>query len=131
MLEQLFGNYVCIELYGEGYYSGQSETHVAFVTKSFYDEHEDLIVNYTPYFHELDGKHSEVEGETFVIEIVDYETACRALKHLATRDSDYQIWDGMFDSLDKDLVKEQIDLSDSIFKKLQVKTVITFDDAVI
>lgn len=58
--------------YGEGYYSGSSEQWaIAFdindyeMLKRKVDEFQD---GYTPYFLELDGKHSEVEGGVYIQE---------------------------------------------------------------
>lgn len=53
--------------YGEGYYSGSSEQwSVAFDINDYEmlkERVEEFEEGYTPYFSELDGKHSEVEGE--------------------------------------------------------------------
>lgn len=57
---------VLVTCYGEGHYSGNSETQGWWVTKDFYEEHKELINNYIPHFHDLDGKHSEVEGAVWV-----------------------------------------------------------------
>lgn len=65
---------VLVTCYGEGYYSGNSETQGYWVTKDFYEEHKETIDNYTPYFHELDGKHSEVQGKVIVYHGITLES---------------------------------------------------------
>ena len=64
---------VFVELFGEGYYSGQTERHCMFLSKDFYEEHKGTISEYTPYFSELDGKHSEVQGSVSVFEEINEE----------------------------------------------------------
>lgn len=60
---------VAIELFGEGYYSGSVASHLGFMLKQDYLKYKEEIESYIPYFSELDGKHSETEGEVFVHEL--------------------------------------------------------------
>jgi len=63
------GNLVMINFFGEGYYSGNSESQTMIIEKSFYEDFKEEIDKYVPYFHELDGKHSEVRGNLTVSNI--------------------------------------------------------------
>lgn len=66
---------VFLQLRGEGSYSGSVASHCMFLSKSFYGEHKELIEEHTPYFGELDGKHSDVEGTVEVFEEADEQLA--------------------------------------------------------
>lgn len=61
--------------YGEGYYSGAShQWSVAFDVNDYEMLKENVREfkdGYTPYFCELDGKHSEVEGDIEILEDLD------------------------------------------------------------
>lgn len=59
---------VLVELRGEGWYSGKVESHSAFFPVDLFDKYFDQFEGYIPYFYELDGKNSEVEGELIVHE---------------------------------------------------------------
>lgn len=62
-------NLVMINIFGEGYYSGNTQSNSMVVEKAFYEEYKEEIDSYTPYFSELDGKHSEVQGNLTVTPI--------------------------------------------------------------
>lgn len=82
---------VAIELFGKGYRSGAVARHVSLVTKDFYEENIGLVEDYTPYFHKLDGKHSEVQGEV----LVHYEAQDIA-EALAGATDNWMIWESLF-----------------------------------
>lgn len=58
--------FVRVSVYAEGYYSGQTYEEAVYITKDFYDMAKDSIDGISIYVYELDGKHSEVEGEVEV-----------------------------------------------------------------
>lgn len=119
-MKDLIGKVVFIEFYGEGYYSGASESQSAFVTKEFFEENKDTFENYTPYFYELDGKHSEIEG-TVKINLLDTEESFKeAVKTNLERSDDYMIWDSCLDDVEG--VSKQIEFSDNIVNKISSKT---------
>lgn len=51
-----------VTFYGEGAYSGNSKTQCLFVPNDILVNIKEELLNCTPYFCELDGKHSEVRG---------------------------------------------------------------------
>lgn len=119
---------VAIELFGEGYRSGAVARHVSLVTKDFYEENIDLVENYTPYFHELDGKHSEVQGEVIV-----HHEAQDIAKALAGATDNWMIWESLFyDSVSASLEEAQ-DESAALEAMCSVKktTTVTLGDVVI
>jgi len=73
-------NLVMINFFGEGYYSGNTESQTMIVDKNFYEQYQDEINNYQPTFHELDGKHSTVIG-TLSVNVVTKEN----LSHVVSR----------------------------------------------
>jgi hypothetical protein len=115
-MKDLIGKVVFIEFYGEGYYSGASESQSAFVTKEFFEEHKDEIEGYTPYFSELDGKHSGIEGDVKITFCETEENLKHALKTMTEQDGDWMIWDSCLDGVDG--VSKQIEFSDNIFNKI-------------
>ncbi len=95
---------------GEGYYSGNSESYSMVISREFYDKYADEIHKYTPTFYELDGKHSEVEGEVLVVGVEEKE-----LKYvISTRleDESWKIEESMFESIGAS--REEIDTQISI-----------------
>ena len=56
-------NLVMINFFGEGYYSGNTESHSMIVDKAFYEQYQNEINSYQPSSYELDGKHSDVSGD--------------------------------------------------------------------
>lgn len=61
-MDKYLNKVVLIEVWAEGYYSNQREQHYAFVPIEIYESHRDAVKDHTSYFHDLDGKHSEIEG---------------------------------------------------------------------
>lgn len=57
---------VCLAVSAEGYRSGAFRSHIFFMPEDDFDKHEDVLLAYRFWFHELDGKHSEIEGEVTV-----------------------------------------------------------------
>ena len=63
-------NLVIIRLTADGYYSGSSVEECCILREDTFDKIKEKLFNKTFYFHELDGKHSETEGD-LSIEIID------------------------------------------------------------
>ena len=123
---------VLVTCYGEGHYSGNSETQGYWVTKDFYEEHKDTIDNFTPYFHELDGKHSEVEGKVIVYHGITLES----LAEFEDIGDGYMIYESMlYDILndDEDLECELELLNNTIIELFKVNRTVqyVFDGEVI
>lgn len=57
---------VCLEVSATGHRSGKFRSHIFFMAEYDFNEHEDVLREYRFWFHELDGKHSEVQGEVAV-----------------------------------------------------------------
>lgn len=60
---------VCLEVSATGYRSGAFRSSIFFMSKEDYDKHEEKLGEYRFWFHELDGKHSQVEGDVAVYHI--------------------------------------------------------------
>lgn len=123
---------VLVTCYGEGHYSGNSETQGYWVTKDFYEEHKETIDNYTPYFHELDGKHSEVQGKVIVYNGITLES----LAEFEDIDDGYMVYESMlYDILndDEDLECELELLNNTIIELFKVNRTVeyVFDGEVI
>lgn len=68
-------DYLAVEFFGEGYYSGNTQQDIMFIRKDkFTDELRDRLCEYEPTFCELDGKHSEVFGKVIIHEEVTSST---------------------------------------------------------
>lgn len=57
---------VCLEVSATGHRSGAFRSCIFFMSEEDYDKHAEKLGEYRFWFHELDGKHSEVEGEVMV-----------------------------------------------------------------
>ncbi len=110
---------VLVELFGKASYSGQSESHSAFMTKEMYEKYEDDINSYTPYFHELDGKHSEVIGEVIIHE--DGQDIAAAL---ARKDDDCMIYESLLYNIHSEDLSKVEELNESIQIGLRGETVV-------
>lgn len=106
--------------YGVGYYSGAKESWcIAFdindleLLKETVGEFED---GYRPYFMELDGKHSEVEGDTYVLEdIVDI------IEAYSDCDYDYVEYALKYE-LEGTKAYEKLKGAQELVRKLEIKT---------
>ena len=126
-MKDLIGKVVFIEFFGEGYYSGASESQSAFVTKEFFEEYKDEFEGYTPYFSELDGKHSEIEGEVKINLCETEEDIKTALKTFTEQDGDWMVFESCLDGCED--IEEQWKFSKDIKKRVSsyTTTVYTFD----
>ncbi len=123
-MKDLIGNVVFVEFYGEGWYSGASESQSAFVTKEFFEENKEIFEDYTPYFSELDGKHSEIEGDVKINLCETEEQLKEALKTSSEKDGNWMVWESCLDGVDG--VEEQVEFSKNITSKITSKTVTTY-----
>ncbi|APC44363.1 hypothetical protein [Pseudoalteromonas phage PH357] len=112
-------NIVLVTMFGEGYYSGNVEEYSAIIPLEMFEEFEDEIISYTPYFYELDGKHSEVRGKVFIKKGEDL-----SFQHLISEmvDTDYDyVLERLFDELG--VVSEDIyDMNKDFTENCEVKT---------
>ena len=127
-MKDLIGKVVFVEFYGEGWYSGASESQSSFVTKEFFEEHKDEFEGYTPYFSELDGKHSEIEGEVKINLCETEDDVKVALKTFTEQDGDWMIFESCLDGCEG--IEEQENLSKSIKQRVAsyTTTEYTFDN---
>ena len=61
-MDEYLNKVVLIEVWAGDYYSNRREQHYAFVPIEIYESHHDKVREYTPYFPDLDGRHSEIKG---------------------------------------------------------------------
>lgn len=117
---------VMVNLYGEGYYSGNSDSHSMVISLSFYEKYEDEINNYTPYFHELDGKHSYVEGETSATLISEGTLKCVISSVL--EDESWKIEESLFENIGAgaEEIAEQVSIHSDFSTLCDKKTVTKF-----
>lgn len=85
-------SYVYLQWEVQGHYSGNVNSSGIFLrTEDFY-EHQDEIEESEMYFHEVDGKHSELSTKPYVI--TDLTQALRAYGEDVSRESDEsKAWD--------------------------------------
>lgn len=110
---------VLVTMFGEGYYSGNVEECSAIIPLEMYEEFEDEITSYTPYFYELDGKHSEVAGQTFIKKGEDLSMQ-RLIAEMVETDYDF-VLESLFDNLA--ISSEDIyDMNKNFIDDCEVKT---------
>lgn len=122
--------FMAIEFFGEGYHSGTTQQDVLFLNKSFFtDELDDYLSEYTPYFYELDGKHSTVKGEVNTHE--DVRTMFSAWVNGCG--DFYPVIEVITDSelFTRDEILKMKDDHVNIADKLAIRTIITFDGEVV
>lgn len=117
---------ICLAWKAEAHYSGRVGMVLWFISEDMYEKYEDTISDFTIYFHDLDGKHSELVGE---MEIHTDDTAIGKA---------YDSWAGDYDRI-RDRIMELEDsvemdqFNDDVLSALNFtkKTVVTFNGRVI
>lgn len=126
-------DYCCIKLFGEGYHSGATETQMMFIRKKSLEEagiDRDDIEEYTPYFHELNGKHSEVEGDVIFYDDLSQVDTLKELLIESCEADDWMIYECMLDEFDTDQIrKDHWSFMEAV--RVQVVTNVTFNGEVI
>lgn len=126
-------DYCCIKLFGEGYHSGATETHMMFIRKKSLEDagiDRDDIEEYTPYFVELNGKHSEVEGEVTFYEDLSQVDNLKELIVESCEADDWKIYDSMLHEFDTDQIcKDHVEFIEAVC--IQVVTNVTFNGELI
>lgn len=116
-------DFVLIELYGEGYYSSSKESHIGFMLMNDYLKYKEKIEEYTTWFHGLDGKHSEVQGEVIV-----YKTKQDIGKAYAEHTDTWKFYEGLLEVIAEDGDFERlVETSEAIDKKFTVSKVVAVD----
>ena len=84
-------NYVFVGSEAEGYYSNSYACEGVFLTKNYYERNKEEIE--TAFegrtFYELDGKHSEVDGDLLVR---DFDNVSELLKFTSDSDVSYEVY---------------------------------------
>jgi len=115
-------DYSVIVFEGEGYYSGNTESNLLFIKKeNLTDEMKDFLAGYTPYYPELDGKHTEVAGKVAITDKITY-------RHL-TSGFIYN-YDKILDDLEDHLDESFRGLTEDheeFIKRIEVITQVKFD----
>jgi hypothetical protein len=120
---------VCLEVSATGHRSGAFRSHLFFMTEDDFNKHEDVLREYRFWFHDLDGKHSEIEGD---VKVHYDDNAIGQAYHLST-DGDEKWVDCVNDVLPKDDVPALREFNDTIWQGLvETKVVkVNFFDQVI
>lgn len=120
-----------IEVSATGHYSNASETHTCWVTKEFCDKYADAIGTFSYHFHELDGKHSETEGDVYIHEsVTDMMNAW-----IASNGDHWVITEVLFDHIrgeadaDEDDFIAMASLNEDMNETIEVRTetIVTFE----
>jgi hypothetical protein len=123
---------VLIEVWAEGYYSNQSEQHYAFIPIEIYEPHRDAVKEHISYFHDLDGKHSEIQGtvvESYICTPEDLKLA-----YLSNKGNEsWRITEGMDDIFSSDEISAIEDITGSIMMQFtsEVTTIVKFNGEVV
>ncbi len=76
-------NLICVSVYAEGSYSHTTHEENVWILTETFEKLESSIFGMNMYFHELDGKHSEVKGTVSIEEYSEEELLCMDLDGLA------------------------------------------------
>lgn len=114
---------VAIEIWAEGYYSSSFAGHVGFMFKEDYEKYEDIVNEFSTWFHELDGKHSEIEG-TIDVHYNDEDI----VKAVARQTDDYKFYENVLEHIAEEVEEEETNrieqISQEIAEQFNVKTVV-------
>lgn len=98
-----------IKIEAEGYYSNSYIRCEAVVEKSFIEKYvEDFN---SVYFHELDGKHSEIEGDVTILNLNKENLADVIKSYLDAEGDEYKIWECLVYDIDEDVITRQIEVN--------------------
>lgn len=119
-------NTVFVNLTATGGYSGQTESHTGFMPKEIFEKYEQEITDHTPYFHDIDGKHSEVEGKTITTHVSQDTLKGCLLAHF-NADGNWQVYESLTDSvgMEEEEIQAIKDLSYRVSKGINVFTTVT------
>lgn len=115
---------VLVEVFAEGYYSGQTETVAVVMSKEFVEEHIDNFG--TVYFSELDGKHSEVEGDISTKQVNEENIKLVISCLLTATGDDYHIWEEMLGDISESEVEKQITINREFNARIKSKVLTTY-----
>ena len=114
---------VLVEVFAEGYYSGQTTIAAVVMSGDFVEEHiQDFC---TVYFDGLDGKHSEVEG-VLSTKAVTPKNVKDVIATLSNSGDDSKIWEQLLDGIDPAEIDKQIDIDWEFYKRINVTTTIVY-----
>lgn len=117
---------VAIEIWAEGYYSSSFAGHVGFMFKEDYEKYENIVNEVSIWFHELDGKHSEVEGTIDV-----HYNGGDIVKAVARQTDDYKFYENILEHIAEEAGEEEMNrleqISQEIAQQFNVKTVVEVD----
>lgn len=123
-MKELYNNVYWVSASAEAYYSGNSVTNGIFVSKELWDNIDGDILS-SVWYHELDGKHSEVEASV-TAQLLDEDNIYSVLMDYEQSDGeDWYITESYLDGQDEGLI-EQIEAfhEDFIEKITFCKTVV-------
>lgn len=110
---------ILVTMFGEGYYSGNVAEYSAIIPLEMFEEFENEITSYTPYFYELDGKHSEVRGKVLITKGTDLSFQ-RLVAQMVGTDYDY-VLERLF--TENGITSQDIyDMNEDFINNCEVKT---------
>ena len=127
-MKELYGNVYWVSATAEAYYSGNSVTDGIFVSKELWDRIEQEYLC-SVWYHELDGKHSEVEAEVTSVLIVEENIYTVLMDYEQSNGDDYKITECYLYEQDEDLINQISEFHKDFVSKLTFKktVVINFD----
>lgn len=101
--------YVFVGSIGEGYRSGATEVVGVYLSKSIYDRYEEVAEGAweNTWFSDLDGKHSECEGDLLVVEFDNIQKVIAFYRENDTYDGIDQFSDIVEDMRNEDLEEDE------------------------
>ena len=123
-MNSIYNNLYWLSVSAEAYYSGNSVQDGIFVSKELWDQVEQDDLG-TVYYHELDGKHSEVEADTNIVMVSEVNIE-QVLTEWKDSDGDYdKLYESLLDGQDETLLEEMQAFHDNFVNDIQFETVVT------
>lgn len=124
--ELVTGNYTYLEVTAEAYHSGSTASVGLIVPNSFYKEYEEDIDDWHFSFHELNGKHSEVEGELTATDIREHNVDAVVRWLLDVSHGQEKLLE-MVQEIDSDLLEEIDCLNSNLQANVSLQTIVVWD----
>ena len=123
-MNNIYNNLYWVSVSATAYYSGNSVQDGIFVSKELWDRVDEDDLG-TVYYHELDGKHSEVGADTNIV-MVSEGNIEQVLTEWKDSDGDYdKLYESLLDGQDETLLEEMQAFHDNFVNDIQFETVVT------
>ena len=124
-MNNTYNNLYWVSVSAEAYYSGNSVQDGIFVSKELWDQVEQDDLG-TVYYHELDGKHSEVEADTNIVMVSEGNIEQVLTEWHNSDGDDSRIYESLLINQDDEALIEEIQsFHDSFVNDIQFETVVT------